>query len=72
MKLIVTAPILLGGEHQEVGTEIEVPEGLARDLIAGNKAARIGTPQAAAAVDDTTLATEPESAAAKSKGKAPA
>ena len=44
MKLIVTAPILLGGEHQEVGTEIEVPEALGRDLIAGNKATRVAPP----------------------------
>ncbi len=57
MKVIVLTPILFNGEHQEIGTELDVPEGFAREMISWNKCAPVGSPAAEAT---QRLATEPK------------
>ncbi len=44
MKLIVTSAILIGGQHQDVGTEIDVADAFGRELIASNKAVPADSP----------------------------
>jgi len=48
-KIVVTAAFLLKGEHQEVGTTLEVEAGFAREMIALQKAAETGSDRAEAA-----------------------
>ncbi len=60
MKIVLATSILIGGQHQAAGTEIDVPDVLGRELLAGGRA-RIAAPRAAVA--------EP-AAAPKSRAKA--
>ena len=62
MRCAVLMPFVFNGEIQKAGTEVDLPEGLARDLI-NRRRARLLNKQAAAAAPLST-----DSAAALVKG----